>query len=222
MKELQQKLNYKFTDISLLKLALTHSSANKNNNERLEFLGDSILEFVITNELYKRFKNIDEGKLSSLRSNLVKGETLLKLVTELNLANYLILGNGELKNGGVQKQSIKENALEAIFGAIFIDSDFTTINKVILNLYQPLLNNIDLKNSFKDPKTRLQEFLQKNNNKLPKYEVIETFGKSHNASFKVRCSLPELQIDIKQTASSIKKAEQSCAKELLKQLNDEL
>jgi len=143
MKKLEQKIDYQFKDISLLKLALTHRSVGKNNNERLEFLGDSILGLVISRELYKRFTHVDEGKLSRLRSHLVRGQTLAQLASTLDLSNILILGSGELKSGGFRRESIQADVVEAIFGAVFLDSDFDTVNTVILKLYKERLDIIN-------------------------------------------------------------------------------
>lgn len=218
MEKLQQKINHQFKDISLLKLALRHRSIGKNNNERLEFLGDSVLGVVISAELYRRFPNIDEGKLSILRSSLVRKQTLAQIGTILALSTYLVLGQGELKSGGFKRQSIQADCVEAIFGAIFLDAGFDNVNTVILNLYQNLLANIDLADSLKDPKTKLQEYLQQHKNMPPKYELIDTKGKDHNAVFTVRCFLKEQKIQTTQTAKSIKKAQQICAQTLLDKL----
>ncbi|HIF47111.1 ribonuclease III [Candidatus Thioglobus sp.] len=220
MEKLQKKLNYQFKDVSLLQLALTHRSVGKKNNERLEFLGDSILGLVISRELYKRFTQVEEGKLSRLRSRLVRGQTLAQFGLALQLSDVLILGSGELKSGGYRRESIQADAVEAIFGAILLDSDFETINKVILDLFKDLLDNIDPNDSLKDPKTLLQEYLQKRNNALPKYELIKTVGKDHNAVFTVNCFLADQKIQIDQDAKSIKRAEQSCAKLLLEKLKE--
>ena len=218
MDKLQQKINYQFKDIALLKLALTHRSMGKNNNERLEFLGDSILGVVISRELYKRFDHVDEGKLSRLRSHLVRGQTLAQLARELELSDILILGPGELKSGGFRRESIQADAVEAIFGAVLLDSDFETINTVILDLYCDLLDDINPNDSLKDPKTQLQEYLQKRGNTLPKYELVKTVGKDHNAVFTMNCSLQDQAMQVEQAAKSIKRAEQLCAQILLDKL----
>ncbi|MDG2394814.1 ribonuclease III [Candidatus Thioglobus sp.] len=218
MDKLQQKINYQFKDIALLKLALTHRSMGKNNNERLEFLGDSILGVVISRELYKRFDHVDEGKLSRLRSHLVRGQTLAQIAGELELSDILILGPGELKSGGYRRESIQADAVEAVFGAVFLDSDFETVNRVILDLYRDLLDDINPNDSLKDPKTQLQEYLQKRGNTLPSYELVKTVGKDHNAVFSVKCVLQDQAMQIEQSAKSIKRAEQSCAQILLDKL----
>ncbi|MCS5590152.1 MAG: ribonuclease III [Candidatus Thioglobus sp.] len=218
MDKLQQKINHQFKNIALLKLALTHRSMGKNNNERLEFLGDSILGVVISRELYKRFDHVDEGKLSRLRSYLVRGQTLAQIAAELRLSDILILGSGELKSGGFKRESIQADAVEAIFGAVLLDADFETANTVILDLYRDLLDGINPNDSLKDPKTQLQEYLQKRGNALPKYELIKTVGKDHNAVFTVNCSLQDQAMQVEQVAKSIKRAEQSCAQILLDKL----
>jgi ribonuclease-3 len=218
MNKLQQKINYQFKDAALLKLALTHRSMGNNNNERLEFLGDSILGVVISRELYKRFDHVDEGKLSRLRSHLVRGQTLAQLAGKLELSDILILGSGELKSGGFKRESIQADAVEAIFGAVLLDSDFETVNTVILDLYRDLLDGINPNDSLKDPKTKLQEYLQKRSNTLPKYELVKTVGKDHNAVFTVNCSLQDQAMQIEQSAKSIKRAEQLCAQILLDKL----
>jgi len=218
MNKLQQKINYQFKNAALLKLALTHRSMGSNNNERLEFLGDSILGVVISRELYKRFDHVDEGKLSRLRSHLVRGQTLAQLAGKLELSDILILGSGELKSGGFKRESIQADAVEAIFGAVLLDSDFETVNTVILDLYHDLLDDINPNDSLKDPKTKLQEYLQKRSNTLPKYELVKTVGKDHNAVFTVNCSLQDQAMQIEQSAKSIKRAEQLCAQILLDKL----
>jgi len=218
MNKLQQKINYQFKDAALLKLALTHRSMGSNNNERLEFLGDSILGVVISRELYKRFDHVDEGKLSRLRSHLVRGQTLAQLAGKLELSDILILGSGELKSGGFKRESIQADAVEAIFGAVLLDSDFETVNTVILDLYHDLLDDINPNDSLKDPKTKLQEYLQKRSNTLPKYELVKTVGKDHNAVFTVNCSLQDQAMQIEQSAKSIKRAERLCAQIILDKL----
>jgi ribonuclease-3 len=218
MKKLQIKINYSFNDNSLLRQALTHRSAGKNNNERLEFLGDSILGMVISSELYKRFSDVDEGKLSRLRSQLVRGNTLAEIGINLDLSSSLILGSGELKSGGHRRESIQADVVEAIFGAIYLDSDFETVSTVILELYSDLLVKINPSDSLKDSKTELQEYLQKRGKPLPKYELVKTLGKDHNAVFIVKCFLSHEDLQTEQQATSIKRAEQSCAQILLERL----
>ena len=219
MEKLQKNIDYHFSDVALLKQALTHRSVNKNNNERLEFLGDSILGCVISHELYHRFPLVDEGQLSRLRSSLVRGQTLAKLAKTLNLSETLLLGQGELKSGGFRRESIQADAFEAILGAIFLDSDYVTVSAVILKLYDELLNDASPDDSLKDFKTQLQELLQKKGHSLPIYELIKTKGQDHNAVFYVSCHIKEFNLSVEENAKSIKRAEQACAESILESLS---
>lgn len=219
MEKLQKNIDYHFSDAALLKQALTHRSVNKNNNERLEFLGDSILGCVISHELYHRFPLVDEGQLSRLRSSLVRGQTLAKLAKTLNLSETLVLGQGELKSGGFRRESIQADAFEAILGAIFLDSDYVTVSTVILKLYDELLNDASPDDSLKDFKTQLQELLQKKGHSLPIYELIKTKGQDHNAVFYVSCHIKEFNLSVEENAKSIKRAEQACAESILESLS---
>ena len=219
MEKLQKNIDYHFSDVALLKQALTHRSVNKNNNERLEFLGDSILGCVISHELYHRFPLVDEGQLSRLRSSLVRGQTLAKLAKTLNLSETLVLGQGELKSGGFRRESIQADAFEAILGAIFLDSDYVTVSAVILKLYDELLSDASPDDSLKDFKTQLQELLQKKGHSLPIYELIKTKGQDHNAVFYVSCHIKEFNLSVEENAKSIKRAEQACAESILGSLS---
>ena len=219
MEKLQKNIDYHFSDVALLKQALTHRSANKNNNERLEFLGDSILGCVISQELYHRFPLVDEGQLSRLRSSLVRGQTLAKLAKSINLSETLLLGQGELKSGGFRRESIQADAFEAILGAIFLDSDYVTVSTVILKLYDELLNDASPDDSLKDFKTQLQELLQKKGYSLPIYELVKTKGQDHNAVFYVSCHIKEFNLSVEENAKSIKRAEQACAELILESLS---
>ena len=219
MEKLQKNIDYHFSDAALLKQALTHRSVNNNNNERLEFLGDSILGCVISHELYLRFPLVDEGQLSRLRSSLVRGQTLAKLAKTLNLSENLVLGQGELKSGGFRRESIQADAFEAILGAIFLDSDYLTVSAVILKLYDGLLNEASPDDSLKDFKTQLQELLQKKGRSLPMYELIKTKGQDHNAVFYVSCNIKEFNLSVEENAKSIKRAEQACAESILGSLS---
>lgn len=218
MEKLQQKIKHKFNDPALLKMALTHRSVGKINNERLEFLGDSVLGVVISKVLYERFSGIDEGDLSRLRSSLVRGKTLAELALDLGLSDFVILGAGELKSGGIKRKSILADTLEAVFGAVFLDADFEVVRVVILEIYQQLLADLDPKNIIKDPKTLLQEYQQKRGFDLPKYHLVKTSGKDHNAVFTVRCEVQNPKINSTKTSTSIKNAEQKCADFLLSEL----
>ncbi len=219
MERLQKNIDYSFNNIDLLKQALTHRSVGKQNNERLEFLGDSVLGSIISRELYQRFPSIDEGQLSRLRSHMVRGQTLAKLAKQINLSEQLILGQGELKSGGFRRESIQADAFEAVLGAIFLDSDYLTVNKVILKLYKELLDEANPDDSHKDFKTQLQEALQKRGSDLPQYDLIKTSGKDHNAVFYVRCSLTNENIKVQKSSKSIKRAEQACAEVILEKLS---
>ncbi|HEY9149103.1 MAG TPA: ribonuclease III, partial [Gammaproteobacteria bacterium] len=210
-----RSLGYTFNDEELLAQALTHRSVGKLNNERLEFLGDAILSFVISTELYRRFSEIDEGTLSRLRASLVKGETLAIMARELALGDYLNLGSGELKSGGFRRASILADTLEAIFGAIYLDSDIHTIQRLILQLYRERLDKVDPSQALKDPKTRLQEYLQSRSRPLPEYEVTNIQGKSHAQTFTVSCRVEGLDEPVISQGSSRRKAEQAAAQEVL-------
>ena len=218
MDKLQKNISYQFNNVELLKQALTHRSVSKKNNERLEFLGDSILGCIISRELYQRFPLIDEGQLSRLRSHLVRGQTLAKLAKTINLSETLVLGQGELKSGGFRRESIQADAFEAILGAIFLDSDYLTVSGVVLKLYEDLLNDASPEDSLKDFKTQLQELLQKKGYSLPQYELIKTKGQDHEAIFYVRCIVSEYDLEVEREAKSIKRAEQACAEFLLERL----
>jgi ribonuclease-3 len=218
MDKLQKNISYQFNNVELLKQALTHRSVSKKNNERLEFLGDSILGCIISRELYQRFPLIDEGQLSRLRSHLVRGQTLAKLAKTINLSETLVLGQGELKSGGFRRESIQADAFEAILGAIFLDSDYLTVSGVVLKLYEDLLNDASPEDSLKDFKTQLQELLQKKGYSLPQYKLIKTKGQDHDAIFYVRCIVSEYDLEVEREAKSIKRAEQACAEFLLERL----
>jgi ribonuclease-3 len=218
MDKLQKNLSYEFNDIDLLRRALTHRSVSKNNNERLEFLGDSVLGCIISEELYSRHTSIDEGQLSRLRSHLVRGNTLANLAKKLSISENLILGQGELKSGGFRRESILADTFEAILGAIFLDSDYLTVKRVTMLLFSDLLNEAKAEDSLKDFKTQLQELLQKKGHSLPLYELLETKGKDHNAIFFVSCHVEELKITVEKNAKSIKRAEQACAQSILEEI----
>jgi len=216
--QLCRRLGYSFNNVALLKTALTHRSAGKNNNERLEFLGDSVLGYVITEALFEKYPQDDEGKLSRYRSLLVKGETLAKIARQFFIGDYLYLGGGELKSGGFRRASILADAVEAIIGAIVLDSDIDTAKTCILNWYEERIGNVD-QAILKDPKTRLQEYLQSRKLALPGYEITAIEGKEHNQLFHVECQIKELDITVKAKGSSRRNAEQQAAEYVLEQLN---
>lgn len=215
MRELTQKLTYEFNDVTLLVRALSHRSMGNNNNERFEFLGDSIVNFVIAAQLFKQFPGAQEGQMSRLRASLVKRDTLADLARILDLSDYLLLGPGEMKTGGARRDSILADAMEAIVGAIYLDSDINTCSRCILTWYDSLLLNLSLENSHKDSKTELQEILQAKHKSLPKYELIEVKGEEHNQRFRVKCSCDLVKEVVEGQGSSRRKAEQDSAQKML-------
>ena len=219
--DLVKLLDYKFKNIDYLTMALTHRSASKKNNERLEFLGDSVLSLVITEYLYKHLGNAQEGELSRIRSSLVKGDKLAELAQNISLGDYLNLGSGELKSGGFRRESILADALEAIFGAVFLDSDFMRSKTVILNLYKDELVDLPSASDIKDHKTKLQEYLQAKHLDLPEYKVIEVVGEPHLQNFTVECSVKEINMAIVGVGTSRRKAEQDAASKILAKINND-
>jgi ribonuclease-3 len=217
LKRLQISLNYEFTNPKLLDTALSHRSVGVNNNERSEFLGDSILGFVIADQLFQKFSEADEGQLSRLRASLVKKETLADIARQLSIGNYLKLGQGELRSGGHARDSILADALEAIIAAIYIDSDFQRVRLFILELYDSRLQQLSLTKGQKDPKTRLQEWLQSRQIELPVYEVIEATGPQHKQQFIVLCAIKSMKISTTGKGESKRKAEQDAAEKMLEQ-----
>lgn len=206
-----KKLGLQFNDLELMQRALTHRSAGSRNNERLEYLGDSILGFVIAEYLYERFSQSDEGILSRLRSGLVNQESLAELARGFELGDYLILGSGELKSGGHRRDSILSDSLEALFGALYEDQGIMAARAWILDLFSDRLNDLSLSARQKDPKTRLQEFMQSKRLELPEYTLISTDGLSHQQCFRVQCKISILSESISGVGSSRKKAEQQAA-----------
>ncbi|SFU26985.1 ribonuclease III [Xenorhabdus koppenhoeferi] len=215
---LQHKLGYTFTQHDLLLQALTHRSASSKHNERLEFLGDSILSFVIANALYHRFPRVDEGDMSRMRATLVRGNTLAELAREFELGECLRLGPGELKSGGHSRESILADSVEALIGAIFLDSNIQTIEQIILNWYEARLNEISPGDKQKDPKTRLQEYLQGRHLPLPTYLVVQVRGEAHDQEFTIHCQVSGFEQPVRGVGSSRRKAEQAAAEQALKQL----
>ena len=216
MKILGQKIE--FNQPELLERALTHRSAAKKNNERLEFLGDSILSFVITKWLYDNFSHLPEGKLSRMRSTLVKGTTLAEIAKEYDLSNQLILGAGELKSGGFNRSSVLADAVEAIFAAVFLDKKIEKSENFIRTVMKKWLDNVDPDVTDKDAKTRLQEYLQKNGHNIPEYNLLETSGKDHLQTFKIQCLVQELNLSTTAIDRSRKKSEQKAAEQMLIQI----
>lgn len=211
-------LGHRFADQKLLRTALTHRSFGTPNNERLEFLGDGILDCVIAAALYKRFPELPEGDLSRLRANLVRQDTLHQLALGLNIGAALRLGEGELKSGGAQRPSILADALEALFGAIYLDAGFEAAADVVVRLYAPLLAALQPGKVSKDAKTGLQEWLQGRKKALPRYSVIEATGAAHEQSFAVACEIDDPPLRTQGQGSSRRIAEQNAAEQALKAL----
>ena len=208
----QAKLSYPFRDSNLLAQALTHRSHDHGqHNERLEFLGDSILNLVISHQLYLRFPAADEGDLSRLRAHLVKGDRLAEIAQSLGLGHYISMGPGELKSGGFRRASILEDAIEALVGAIYLDGGFDAAEQFIFSLYESRFQALPELDTIKDPKTRLQELLQAKKLPLPQYRVEETTGADHERHFKVSCTVSGLEAPTFGVAESRRKAEQICA-----------
>ena len=213
-----RRLGYQFTQATLLEDALTHRSAGSQNNERLEFLGDAILNFTIAAELYRRFPQADEGELSRLRASLVNEPALAILSRGLALGECLTLGSGELKSGGFRRESILADALEAVFGAVYLDGGFDACRDLILRLYWNTLTDLPAVADLKDPKTQLQEFLQSRKRPLPSYQVIEVSGDAHAQTFIVECVAEGLPSPTRGHGSSRRKAEQEAASNALRLL----
>jgi len=209
---LQTRLGYTFRDSGLLQQALTHRSHSSLHNERLEFLGDSILNCVVASILYERFNNLDEGDLSRLRANLVKQQSLYEIAQKLELSQFLRLGEGELKSGGFRRPSILADTLEALLGAIFLDAGFDAARGVIRAFYIPLLDTVDPRTLGKDAKTLLQEFLQSRKISLPTYNVIATHGAAHSQEFEIECLVPKLGIQVFGRGGSRRAGEQAAAR----------
>lgn len=211
-------IGHVFKNLDLIELALSHRSYSKKNNERLEFLGDSILNFTIAAELYKRFPDVPEGDLSRLRSSLVDKDTLAKIATSLDLGSFIKLGGGELKTGGWRRDSILADATEAVFGAVYEDAGIEVAQALVLRLYQDYLNDLPDVEMLKDPKTRLQEWLQGQKFPLPTYSMVSVSGKSHDQTFKVQCQVNSHQVTVEAEGKSRRKAEQAAAELALKNL----
>jgi ribonuclease III len=214
-------LGYTFNDPHLLEQALTHRSAGVNNNERLEYLGDSIIGFLIADALFAHFPTASEGQLSRLRAGLVKRDTLARIAREYQLGDYLNLGPGELRSGGHTRASILADGLEAIFAAIYLDGGYDKARQVILKIFSQRLQGLNLEDHLKDPKTRLQELLQARKLELPSYEVTEVGGDPHEQTFSVSCRVPGLDESTTGTGASRRKAEQDAATHLLRLLSDD-
>lgn len=215
---LEQALGFRFNNSSLLLIALTHRSHSSPHNERLEFLGDSILNATIARQLFDRFPDLPEGDLSRLRANLVRQDSLHRLAVSLSLGDDLRLGEGELKSGGAQRPSILADALEAVFGAVWLDSGLEAASDVIGRLYDEWLTAIIPGQPIKDAKTRLQELLQGRRLPLPKYALARASGEAHAQQFTVVCEIESLRVRTEGYGSSRRAAEQMAAESALKRL----
>ncbi len=213
LNRLEPAIGYHFLQPALLQQALTHRSYGAAHNERFEFLGDSILNCSVAALLFERFPALREGELSRLRATLVRQETLFEIAQSLCLGEALLLGEGELKSGGFRRPSILADALEALFGAIFLDAGFEPARTVIARLYQPLLAGIDPQQANKDPKTVLQELLQGRHLPLPQYALQATRGEAHDQEFDVECRIPALNVSVVGTGANRRAAEQDAARQ---------
>lgn len=218
---LETALRHGFKDPSLLERALTHRSVGSRNNERLEFLGDSLLNMVIAEALFLRYPDLEEGDLSRLRASLVNQDALAELANELQLGGYIKLGPGEMKSGGHRRASILADTLEAIFGAIHLDAGFEIMRETILHLFHARLDNPAPPEELKDAKTRLQEWLQARNLALPVYQVESVTGEPHCQLFRVSCVIEESHVSTSGEAASRRGAEQEAARHALEALKNE-
>ncbi len=218
--DLLKKLEYSFSDLTLLDEALTHRSFASTNNERLEFLGDGILNFVIADELFKAYPDVQEGDLSRLRANLVNKESLAVIANKLKLGDVIKLGSGELKSGGFRRPSILADAVESILGSVYCDGGFQPARDLIVRLYADRLASPADLQSLKDPKTQLQELLQSRRFSLPAYQVTEITGQAHAQIFHVRCTIDEIKIEVNGEGKSRRKAEQVAAEKAIKLVNE--
>lgn len=212
LKALEERLGYTFTTPALLQQAVTHRSHGAVHNERLEFLGDAVLNCTIAQLLFQKYARLNEGDLSRLRANLVKQPSLADIAERIALSDFMRLGEGEMKSGGFRRPSILADTIEAAFGAVLVDGGFEAARDVISRLFEPVIKGMDPKTLGKDAKTLLQEYLQGKRLPLPVYTVVETRGAAHNQEFEVECSIPKLEISVRGSGRSRRAAEQSAAK----------
>lgn len=215
---LEDALGFQFADQTLLLAALTHRSASRNNNERLEFLGDGALNFVAARALFRHYPDATEGELSRLRTRLVRGETLAEIARSLSLSDHLVLGPGELKSGGYRRDSILADTLEALIGAVLIDAGFDACERVVLRLLAPRVQGLNLRDELKDAKTRLQEYMQAKQAGLPEYRLVAARGEAHAQEFEIEAELGMLNLSARAIGSSRRRAEQLAAETLLQQI----
>lgn len=218
---LEKTLHYRFRDVGLFVQALTHRSATGPNNERLEFLGDAVLDFVISDALFKLCPDADEGDLSKLRASLVKDTSLAEIAVDLGLGEHLILGSGERKTGGHRRESILADALEAMFGAVYLDSGFDAAKDLVDRVFEQRIDVLPDAEDLRDPKTRLQEWLQARKLSLPTYDLVSVTGRDHRQKFVVSCTVNELSQTTEGESTSRRKAEQRAASSMLEILAGE-
>jgi len=215
---LEKTLRFRFQNAELFEQALTHRSATQHNNERLEYLGDAVLEFVVSEAVYRARPDAPEGDLTKLRASLVKEETLAEIALELGLGEHLILGSGERKTGGHRRESILADTLEAIFGAVFLDSGIDAAKALIDRVYESRYRELPDVQDLRDPKTRLQEWLQARGMSLPLYELAEVSGKGHKQRFVVTCTIVESSSVTDGESTTRRKAEQKAARKMIERL----
>jgi ribonuclease-3 len=215
----RERLGYEPHDAALFRAALTHRSAAGPNNERLEFLGDAVLNLLIAQELYTAFPRATEGDLSRLRARLVSREPLAEIALELGVGATLQLGSGELKSGGFRRQSILADAFEALCGALFLDGGLTTVAAVVARLFAARIAALPPPETLKDAKTRLQEYLQSRSLSLPRYAVVRVEGEDHDQTFRVSCEVPALGLRFEGRGSSRRRAEQEAATRMLAEID---
>jgi ribonuclease-3 len=215
---LDKRIAYRFKSDALREQALTHRSFGSPHNERLEFLGDGVLNCIVAEELYNRFPGLSEGQLSRLRANLVRKESLSAIALELGLSEFLRLGEGELANGGGSRPSMLADALEAVYGAIFQDGGYDAVRETVRHTFRAEFDKLDPAKSTKDAKTMLQEYLQGRQLRLPSYRVVATVGAAHRQTFEVECVVGELKLAATGTGSTRRIAEQNAAAQILKQV----
>ncbi len=216
--ELQRRLQHQFANASLLSQALTHRSFSSDHNERLEFLGDSVLSLAVSDLLYRRLSELPEGDLSRVRANLVRQETLHQLSVELGLPDVIRLGDGEMRSGGQKRPSILADVLEAVIGAVYLDGGFSVAQALVHRLFQSIEINPTMEAIGKDPKTELQEWLQGRKMKLPLYRVVGTLGAAHKQTFDVECEIIELNLAERGIGGSRRAGEQAAALAMLQTL----
>lgn len=219
---LKENLDYEFADGELLQRALTHRSAAGRNNERLEFLGDSVLQLVVSELVFGERPDANEGRLSRLRSTLVKDSTLSEIATDVGLGEHLLLGSGEKKSGGHRRASILADALEALFGAVYLDSGFEAARRIVHTAFGERINELPEGGELRDPKSRLQELLQGRQLPLPVYNMENVSGKAHKQFFEVSCSIPARDVRTAGAGSTRRDAEQEAAAAMLAAIENEL